>query len=65
MAGTPRSEGPPRAPPRLSQAKAAREQAESRLGDREEQLLATQQELGRLRQGSGASPDGDALYKVP
>ncbi|NXK14557.1 CING protein, partial [Herpetotheres cachinnans] len=47
----------------LSELKAAKEQAETRLGDREEQLLAMHRELDRLRKGSGTSPDGDALYK--
>ncbi|NXT51162.1 CING protein, partial [Pluvianellus socialis] len=40
-----------------------KEQAETRLGDCEERLLATHRELDRLRKGSGASPDGEALYK--
>ncbi|NXH78683.1 CING protein, partial [Hydrobates tethys] len=47
----------------LSEVKTAKEQAETRLGDCEEQLLAMHRELDRLRQGSGASPDGEALYK--
>ncbi|XP_074020521.1 cingulin [Numenius arquata] len=47
----------------LSEVRTAKEQAESRLGHCEEQLLATNRELDRLRKGSGASPDGDALYK--
>ncbi|NXW09003.1 CING protein, partial [Fregetta grallaria] len=40
-----------------------KEQAETRLGDCEEQLLVMHRELDRLRKGSGASPDGEALYK--
>ncbi|NXF53288.1 CING protein, partial [Oceanites oceanicus] len=40
-----------------------REQAETRLGDCEEQLLAMHRELDRLRKGSGASPDSETLYK--
>ncbi|NXN27610.1 CING protein, partial [Nycticryphes semicollaris] len=40
-----------------------KEQAETRLGRCEEQLLATNRELDRLRKGSGTSPDGEALYK--
>ncbi|PKU27041.1 cingulin [Limosa lapponica baueri] len=48
----------------LSEVRTAKEQAETRLGHCEEQLLATKRELDRLRKGSGASPDGDALYKV-
>ncbi|NXQ94579.1 CING protein, partial [Sagittarius serpentarius] len=47
----------------LSEVKTAKEQAETRLGDCEEQLLAMHRELNRLRKGSGASPDGEALYK--
>ncbi|NWH45886.1 CING protein, partial [Fregata magnificens] len=47
----------------LSEAKTAKEQADTRLGDCEEQLLAMHRELDRLRQGSGASPGGEALYK--
>ncbi|XP_068270759.1 cingulin [Nyctibius grandis] len=47
----------------LSQARAAKEQAEAELGCCEEQLLATRRELDRLRQGSGAAPDSEALYK--
>ncbi|KAM6395314.1 cingulin [Rhynochetos jubatus] len=47
----------------LSQVKTAKEQAEIRLGDCEERLLATHRELDRLREGSGASPDGEALYR--
>ncbi|XP_009279514.1 PREDICTED: cingulin [Aptenodytes forsteri] len=47
----------------LSEVKTAKEQAETRLGDCEEQLLAMHRELDRLRKGSGASPDGEALYK--
>lgn len=50
--------------PRLSEARTAKEQAETRLGDCEEQLLATHQELDRLRKGSGAATGGEALYKV-
>ncbi|NXW98947.1 CING protein, partial [Larus smithsonianus] len=40
-----------------------KEQAETRLGDCEEQLLATHRELDRLRKGSGAATGGEALYK--
>ncbi|XP_061872063.1 cingulin isoform X1 [Colius striatus] len=47
----------------LSEVKAAKEQTETRLGDCEEQLEATHRELDRLRQRSGTSPDGEALYK--
>ncbi|XP_037267710.1 cingulin isoform X1 [Falco rusticolus] len=47
----------------LSELKSAKEQAETRLGDCGEQLLVLHQELNHLRQGSGTSPDGDALYK--
>ncbi|KAM9252070.1 cingulin [Cariama cristata] len=47
----------------LSEVKTAKEQAETRLGDCEEQLLATRRELDRLHEGSGASPDSEALYK--
>ncbi|KAM6229115.1 cingulin isoform 1-T1 [Spheniscus humboldti] len=47
----------------LSEVKTAKEQAETRLGDCEEQLLAMHRELDRLRKGSGASPDSEALYK--
>ncbi|XP_075580706.1 cingulin [Pelecanus crispus] len=47
----------------LSEAKTAKEQAETRLGNSKEQLLAMQRKLDRLRKGSGASPDGEALYK--
>ncbi|NXO51997.1 CING protein, partial [Aramus guarauna] len=47
----------------LREVKTAKEQAETRLRDREEQLLATHRELDRLREGSGTSPDGEALYK--
>ncbi|KAM7080375.1 cingulin isoform 3-T3 [Ciconia maguari] len=48
----------------LSEVKTAKEQAETRLGDCEEQLLAMHRELDRLRKGSGTSPDSEALYKV-
>lgn len=51
-------------PSRLSEVKTAKEQAETRLGDCKEQLLAMHQELDHLHKGSGASPDGEALYKV-
>lgn len=54
----------PTLPSRLSEVKTAKEQAETRLGDCEEQLLAMHRELDRLRKGSGASPDSEALYKV-
>ncbi|XP_075032187.1 cingulin [Calonectris borealis] len=47
----------------LSEVRTAKEQAEARVRDREEQLLAAQRELDRLRPGAGASPDGEALYK--
>ncbi|NXV38600.1 CING protein, partial [Rissa tridactyla] len=47
----------------LSEARTAKEQAETRLGDCEEQLLATRRELDRLRKGSGAAAGGEALYK--
>ncbi|GAB0201107.1 cingulin [Grus japonensis] len=47
----------------LREVKTAKEQAETRLGDCEERLLATHRELDRLREGSGTSPDGEALYK--
>ncbi|XP_072702660.1 cingulin [Ciconia boyciana] len=47
----------------LSEVKTAKEQAEIRLGDCEEQLLAMHRELDRLRKGSGTSPDSEALYK--
>ncbi|NXE30381.1 CING protein, partial [Ardeotis kori] len=36
---------------------------QDRLGEREEQLLAAHRELDRLREGSSAAPDGEALYK--
>ncbi|NXS94967.1 CING protein, partial [Jacana jacana] len=48
----------------LSEVRTAKEQMETRLGHCEEQLLATNRELDRLRQGPGTSPDGDTLYKV-
>lgn len=54
----------PAPPSRLSEVTAAKEQAEARLGDCEERLLEMRRELDRLRKGSGASPDGEALYKV-
>ncbi|XP_030320926.1 cingulin [Calypte anna] len=47
----------------LGEVKLAKEQVERQLGHCEEQLVATHRELDRLRQGSGASPDGEALYK--
>ncbi|NXW24776.1 CING protein, partial [Circaetus pectoralis] len=47
----------------LSEVKTAKEQVETRLGDCEEQLLAMHRELDCLHKGSGASPDGEALYK--
>ncbi|XP_069735025.1 cingulin [Phaenicophaeus curvirostris] len=47
----------------LSEVKTAKEQAEARLGDCEERLLAVHRELDRLREGSGTSPDAEALYK--
>ncbi|NXU23910.1 CING protein, partial [Thalassarche chlororhynchos] len=47
----------------LGEVKTAKEQAETRLGDCEEQLLVMHRELDLLRKGSGASPDGEALYK--
>ncbi|XP_014453267.1 cingulin [Alligator mississippiensis] len=47
----------------LSEVKRAREQAEARLGDCEEQLMGMQEELDRLRQGLGDVPEGDALLK--
>ncbi|XP_075380803.1 cingulin [Mycteria americana] len=47
----------------LSEVKTAKEQAETRLGDCEEQLLAMHRELDRLRKGSGTPPDSEALYK--
>ncbi|KAM6112679.1 cingulin [Phoenicopterus ruber ruber] len=47
----------------LSEVKTAKEQAETRLGDCEERLLAMRRELDRLRKGSGTSPDGEALYR--
>ncbi|XP_032060231.1 cingulin [Aythya fuligula] len=47
----------------LAEAKAARGRAETRLGEREEQLAAMREELGRLHEASGASPDREALYK--
>ncbi|KAM6330975.1 cingulin [Alca torda] len=47
----------------LSEVRTAKEQAETRLGDREQQLLATRRELDRLREGSGAAAGGEALYK--
>ncbi|KAM6106563.1 cingulin [Pterocles gutturalis] len=47
----------------LSEVTAAKEQTEMRLATCEEQLLATHRELDRLRQGSGTSPDAEALYK--
>ncbi|NXS75525.1 CING protein, partial [Pandion haliaetus] len=53
----------PALPSRLSEVKTTKEQAETRLGDCEEQLLAMHRELDRLRKGSSASPDGEALYK--
>lgn len=54
----------PALPSRLSEVKTAKEQAETRLGDCEERLLAAHRELDRLREGSGATPGGEALYKV-
>ncbi|NXX10789.1 CING protein, partial [Podargus strigoides] len=47
----------------LGEVRTAKEQAQTRLGDCEEQLLALHRELGRLREGSAASPDSEALYK--
>ncbi|XP_014816304.1 PREDICTED: cingulin, partial [Calidris pugnax] len=47
----------------LNEVRTAKEQAETQLGHCKEQLLATNRELDRLRKGSGASPDSDALYK--
>ncbi|NWQ71424.1 CING protein, partial [Neopipo cinnamomea] len=47
----------------LKEVKSSKEQAETRLGDCEEQLLATRRELDRLRQSPGASPDAESLYK--
>ncbi|KAM6037689.1 cingulin isoform 2-T3 [Theristicus caerulescens] len=47
----------------LGEVKTAKEQAETRLGDCEEQLRAMHRELDCLRKGSGASPDSEALYK--
>ncbi|KAM9214700.1 cingulin [Leptosomus discolor] len=47
----------------LGEVQRAKEQAETRLDAREEQLLATHRELDRLREGSGAAADGEALYK--
>ncbi|KAM6039361.1 cingulin isoform 2-T2 [Chlamydotis macqueenii] len=47
----------------LSEVKMAKEEMQSRLGKCEEQLLAAHRELDRLREGSGVSPDGEALYK--
>ncbi|XP_053907111.1 cingulin isoform X1 [Cuculus canorus] len=47
----------------LSKVKTAKEEAEAQLGDCEERLLATHRELDHLREGSGASPDAEALYK--
>ncbi|KAM8794370.1 cingulin [Eudromia elegans] len=47
----------------LTDVKIAKEQAETRLGDCEEQVLALHGELARLRKGSSTSPDREALYK--
>ncbi|KAM9368322.1 LOW QUALITY PROTEIN: cingulin [Phaethornis superciliosus] len=47
----------------LGEVKLAKEQVERQLGHCEEQLVATHRELDRLRQGSGTSPDSEALYK--
>ncbi|XP_013798559.2 cingulin isoform X1 [Apteryx mantelli] len=47
----------------LTDVKIAKEQAETQLGDCEEQLMVMQEELDQLRKGSGTSPDREALYK--
>ncbi|XP_074709455.1 cingulin [Strix uralensis] len=47
----------------LSEARAAKEQAAARAADCEERLRAAHRELDRLRQGPGAAPDGETLYK--
>ncbi|XP_068026460.1 cingulin isoform X2 [Melanerpes formicivorus] len=47
----------------LSEVRTSKEKVEIRLGDCEEQLLATHQELNRLRRGSSTAPDNEALYK--
>ncbi|XP_042641464.1 cingulin [Tyto alba] len=47
----------------LSEVTAAKERAQTQLGDSEERLRATRRELDRLREGCGASPGGEALYK--
>ncbi|XP_075301496.1 cingulin [Opisthocomus hoazin] len=47
----------------LGEVRAAKEQAETRLGGCEERLLAAHHELDRLRKGSGAAPGSEALYK--
>jgi len=54
----------PALPSRLGEVRAAKEQAETRLGGCEERLLAAHHELDRLRKGSGAAPGSEALYKV-
>ncbi|OPJ67964.1 hypothetical protein AV530_010052 [Patagioenas fasciata monilis] len=50
-------------PARLSAVTAAKDQAETRLRQHQDQLMETQQELNRLRQDPGAAPDGDATHK--
>ncbi|XP_025970747.2 cingulin-like isoform X2 [Dromaius novaehollandiae] len=47
----------------LTDVKIAKEQAETRLGDCEEQLMVMHEELDQLRKGSGTSPNREALYK--
>ncbi|XP_068778024.1 cingulin [Struthio camelus] len=47
----------------LTDVKIAKEQAETRLGDCEEQLIMMHTELDQLHKGSGTSPDREALYK--
>ncbi|XP_073178524.1 cingulin isoform X2 [Lepidochelys kempii] len=48
---------------RLTEVKAAREQAEDKLGDAEEQLMGMHEELDRLRKTSVDSADRDELMK--
>lgn len=47
----------------LTEVKAARDQAEDKLGDVEEQLMGMHEELDRLRKASGDSADRDELLK--
>ncbi|XP_062453824.1 cingulin isoform X2 [Rhea pennata] len=47
----------------LTDVKIAKEQAETRLADCEEQLMVMHEELDQLRKGSEMPPDREALYK--